>query len=238
MSWKKWLLSGLGALAFVGVDGEAKAQSRQSVEEPAHEVLAVDSGIELRDYAPMIVAEVVIVGDQRRMATGRGFQRLAAYIFAQDRPGAGRTQSESKKIAMTSPVLQDQTQKIAMTSPVMQDSMVVEGAADSGPTQNNAWRTRFVMPAEYTMATLPEPPADITLTEMPARRVAAIMFNGYGTSDDLEMMEARLRGWMEEKGHQASGPVEYAFYDGPWVRPQQRRNEVIIPVASDGKTED
>jgi effector-binding domain-containing protein len=211
------------AIAALGA-GVASAQSREETEQPAHEVVAFGEGIELRDYEPMIVAEVTVEGSRRRAAQ-RGFQRLAAYIFAQDRPGMdkpgnGAKAKQDEKIAMTSPVLQDQ--KIAMTSPVLRDTI----ETDAG----QAWRTRFVMPAKYTMETLPDAPEDITLTTVPARRMAAIVFNGYGASDDLAMMEARLRDWMTEEGHEASGAPEYAFYDGPWVPPAYRRNEVMIPV--------
>ncbi len=198
---------------------QSPAQSRDSIEEPAHEIIARGEGFELRDYQPMIVAEVSIEGERRR-ATSAGFRRLAAYIFAQDRPLAGERQDQGEKIAMTSPVLQDQ--KIAMTAPVLQDS-----PADAA---SSVWRTRFVMPASYTMESLPTPPKDITLTEIPARRMAAVLFNGYGERDDLALMESMLRGWIKEQGYTVSGEVEYAFYDGPWVSGPFRRNEVMLPV--------
>jgi|GEM_PF-5076145 len=41
------------------------AQQREQTEEPAHEVVAFGDAIELRDYEPMIVAEVTIAGDRR-----------------------------------------------------------------------------------------------------------------------------------------------------------------------------
>lgn len=216
-----WIAAALGIAALGGV--VAAAQYRERIEEPAHEVLASGEGFELRDYAPMIVAEVIIEGERRR-ATRAGFQRLAAYIFAQDRPGAERGEGQDEKIAMTSPVMQDQTQRIAMTSPVMQDNQDTQSA--TGP-----WRTRFVMPAKFTMETLPETPADITLTKVPARRMAAVRFNGFGGKEDLTRGETELRAWMAENGYEADGKVEYAFYDGPWVPGQFRRNEVMIPVA-------
>ncbi|MEP2734745.1 MAG: heme-binding protein [Erythrobacter sp.] len=216
---------GIGATLSVAALGGvvAAAQYRENIEEPAHEVIATGEGFELRQYAPMITAEVTIEGDRRR-ATRAGFQRLAAYIFAQDRPGAAKDADQKEKIAMTSPVMQDQTQKIAMTSPVMQDNQDTEDA-------NGPWRTRFVMPSKYTMETLPETPSDITLNTVPARRMAAVMFNGFGSADDLAVMETKLRTWIAEKGYETDGKVEYAFYDGPWVPGQYRRNEVLIPVA-------
>ena len=124
---------------------------------------------------------------------------------------------------MTSPVMQDAPEKIEMTSPV------TVGQGDG----IGSWRTRFVMPAKYTMHTLPEPPADITLTQIPSRRMASVQFDGRGTSQDLAKMECFLRRWMEEEGLVASGPAEFAFYDAPMVPPIMRRNEVMIPVEAE-----
>ena len=204
----KWIASG-AVVAALGA-GIAYAQYRNT-EEPAFVSLEREDAFELREYAPMIVAEVTHTGDRQR-ALGAGFRRLAAYIFAQDRPG--------DKIAMTSPVMQDPPETIAMTSPV------TVGQGD----ETGSWRTRFVMPSEYTMETLPEPPADITLTEIPARRMASVKFNGRGSSSDLADIESFLRRWMEERGLVAAGPPEYAFYDAPMVPAAMRRNEVMIPV--------
>ena len=107
-----------------------------------------------------------------------------------------------------------------MTAPVLQDGG--EGAG--------GWRTRFVMPADYTLDTLPQPPSDITLTEVPRRRIAAISFSGSATTKDLDEKEQALRAWIAARKLVAAGPVEYAFYDAPMVPPQVRRNEVMIPV--------
>ena len=208
---KFWKYAAAGAAVLsIGAAG-AYAQYRNSVDEPDYSLVSEDGDIQLREYAPMIVAEVTHTGDRRR-ALNAGFRRLAAYIFAQDRPG--------KEIAMTSPVMHGQGEKIAMTSPVMQD-----GGETSG-----SWRTRFVMPAEYTMETLPTPPEDVTLVEMPPRKVAAIRFSGRGSSDDLAAREEELRAWIADRDLTIAGPAEFAFYDAPMVPPPLRRNEVIIPV--------
>lgn len=211
MKISKWALAGAAVAALGTV---TYAQYRSNSEEPDYTSIQKDGAIELRDYPALVVAEVTHIGDRRR-AAGAGFRRLAAYIFAQDRPGA--------KIAMTAPVLQDQTQKIAMNSPVIQDA-----------EQGGAWRTRFIMPPEYTLDTLPEAAEDITLTELPARRMAAIRFSGNGNGADLRENEDLLRSWIaEQDGLSITGEAEFAFYDAPMVPPPIRRNEVMIPVASE-----
>lgn len=194
----KWIATGLG-LAAIGV-AAVYAQSR-TTEEPAFALVRADGDFELRDYPALVVAEVTSAGD-RRGASGASFRRLAAYIFAQDRPEGGES------IAMTAPVIQQET-----------------GAG--------AWRMRFVMPAQYTLETLPPAPADIALTEVPARRMAAVRFSGNGAAGDLAAREEQLRKWLAGQGIAPAGEAEFAFYDAPMVPGPLRRNEVLIPVASE-----
>lgn len=195
----------------------AFAQYRKT-EQPDFALVRAAGAFELRDYPALVVAEVTSRGD-RQQASGASFRRLAAYIFAQDRPRGG------EQIAMTAPVLQQpvsRDERIAMTAPMLQQE------AGAG-----AWRMRFVMPAKYTLETLPPAPRDITLTQIPARRVAAVRFSGNGSSADLARMTARLEAWIAETGLSAAGAAEYAFYDAPMVPGSLRRNEVLIPVAKD-----
>lgn len=196
MKAARWIAAGAG-LAAVGAIA-AITQARQT-EEPEYRLVRADGDFSVRDYPPLVVAEVSHAGTRER-ASGASFRRLAAYIFAQDRPEGG------ERIAMTAPVLQDETR----------------------PGQ---WRMRFVMPSQYTLATLPPAPGDIALTEVPARRMAAIRFAGNGEARDLALMEARLRDWMREAGLMPAGDAEYAFYNAPMVPGPLRRNEVLIPVA-------
>lgn len=224
MGWTKRIGVGFGLAAALGALASVTyAQYRDGTEEPAFTVLKSEKAYELRDYEPMIVAEVTHPGDRRR-ASSKSFRRLAAYIFGQDRPEGGES------IAMTSPVLQDrvdapavdQNQEIAMTAPVMEEE-----------TDTDVWRMRFVMPSKFTMATLPAAPDDITLTEVPARRVAAVKFNGNGSARDLADMEGFLSEWIAKQGLTPVGDFEYAFYDAPMVPGPLRRNEVLIEVVAD-----
>ena len=211
---------GLGLIGAAAISAAlVPLQADDENEQPVYEAVAEEGPFQLRAYEPMLVAEVTHRGERGR-ALNAGFRRLAAYIFAQERPGRDEGEGQSEKIAMTSSVIVDETAEIAMTSPVMQD-----------PGREGAWRTRFVMPRKYTLETLPEAAEDITLTEVPARRMASVRFAGYGSSRNLAVAEEALRDWMEEEGFEAAGAPEYAFYDSPMVPPRYRRNEVLIPVA-------
>jgi DNA gyrase inhibitor GyrI len=197
MKTARWIAAGAG-LVVAGA-AAAYAQYRQT-EEPDFAVVRTDGDFELRDYPALVVAEVSHAGTRER-ASGASFRRLAAYIFAQDRPEGG------EKIAMTAPVLQDEPR----------------------PGQ---WRMRFVMPAKYTLETLPPAPADITLTKTPARRMGALRFSGNGSGADLALMEARLREWITAQRLMPAGEAEFAFYDAPMIPGPLRRNEVLIPVTA------
>lgn len=197
MNTRRWIAAGLG---LVAVGAAAVYAQIRNTEEPAFTVVRTQGAFELRDYPALVVAEVTTSGDRQR-ASGASFRRLAAYIFAQDRPQGGES------IAMTAPVLQQQT-----------------GAGQ--------WQMRFVMPAKYTLETLPPAPSDIALTRVPARRMAAIRFSGDGSADDLAAREAQLRGWLAAQGLAPAGAAEFAFYNAPMVPGPLRRNEVLIPVAA------
>ena len=92
-----------------------------AVEEPKFEVLAQETGFELRQYAPYMVAEVTVPGPAEDVGS-QGFKLLAAYIFGGNQ---GR-----RSIAMTTPVTNTAAPvRLAMTTPVTQSAT---GAATSG----------------------------------------------------------------------------------------------------------
>ena len=89
-----------------------------AIEEPRFTSIFKAGSFEVRQYAPMLVAETVVDGDMDE-ASNRGFRKIADFIF-------GNNQSAqtggSAKIAMTAPVTQEpqleKSEKIAMTAPV------------------------------------------------------------------------------------------------------------------------
>lgn len=198
---------GIGAVSLAGAAGYYLYE--RNTEQPKYQVVAKDGAFEVRQYPGMLVAETVTSGS-RGEALNRGFRELANYIFAKSRPG--------EKISMTAPVMQDR-EKIPMTAPVLQEASV-----------DGEWRTRFVMPARYTRATLPTPPAGVSIIEIPGRRVAGIRFGGAASDLAIEEHESRLRRWMSSRGMEPGGAAEYAFYNSPFIPPFLRRNEILIPV--------
>jgi hypothetical protein len=189
-----------------------------ATEEPKFTVIEKSEPFELRTYAPQLVAEVKVEGDLD-VASSQGFRLIAAFIFGQNQV--------SEKISMTVPVGIEtaQSTKIAMTVPVG-----IEASQGSAKGVNQ-WVFSFIMPSEYTMATLPKPLNPlVTIRELPAQRRAAITFSGfYNEAKVLEKTKV-LEEWIKSKQWQAIGSPQFARYNPPWSIPFMRRNEILITV--------
>jgi DNA gyrase inhibitor GyrI len=99
--------------------------------------------------------------------------------------------------------------------------------------EGKAWLVRFVMPASYTMKTLPEPVNKaVQLREVPASRYAVIRFSGMGDQKSLEKHTSALEAFIKEKSLESISEPTYAFFNPPWTLPPLRRNEVMIEVAA------
>ena len=207
---KAYLQRFIVALALAGATlntGTAMANT----EEPEFTLVLKEEAFELRDYAPMIAAEVSVDGD-RDSAVSAGFRILAGYIFGGN---AG-----SAKIDMTAPVTQSKGETIAMTAPVTQT-----GAA-------GVWAIRFMMPKAYTIASLPKPnDARIRFVEIPGRRVAVLRFSGLWSDSNLMSHREELAALLKAKKLKPQGEPSFAFYDPPWQPFFWRRNEIMWEVS-------
>jgi hypothetical protein len=184
-----------------------------ALEEPTYQVEWSGEEVELRRYAPSIVAETQVEGE-REEASREGFRRLARYIF-----GGNRSRTS---IAMTAPVAQSAatSERIAMTAPVAQS------AASEG-----TWTVQFTMPAAWAIDTLPTPEDDrVLLRELPERRVLVLSYRG-GWSEGLRARkEARLQEVARERRLEPVGALTWARYDPPWTLWFLKRNELWVGV--------
>jgi hypothetical protein len=203
-----------------------------AVEEPKFETVLQEAKFEVRQYAPLIVAETWVDGDMSA-ASGKGFRLIADYIFGNNKMPHS---AQSAKVAMTAPVTmepQSASSKIAMTAPVAMEP--APGAAGLAGAQR--WRVHFVMPSQYSMATLPTPNnAAVTLREVPAKRVAVATYSGFNTDSRIQEETQTLVAWMLERKLAAAGPAQLARYDPPWTLPIWRRNEIHIEVSAATQT--
>ncbi len=178
------------------------------VEQAKYTVVSQDGDIEIRDYAPMIVAETVVSGE-RSQAISQGFKIIADYIF-------GNNQG-SQKVAMTAPVMQNRSETIPMTAPVTQQG------------NDTGWIVRFVMPASYTLSSLPQPKnSAVKIVMMTSQKFAVIRFSGTATSELLAEKQNQLVDYMRKNNLTVLGDATFAFYNPPWTLPFLRHNEVMI----------
>jgi hypothetical protein len=185
-----------------------------AIDEPSYEVLNQESPFEVRQYSPILIAEVLVDGSMDE-ASNKGFRMIADFIFGNN---IGVDQ-RSNKIAMTAPVTLE-PQKIAMTAPV-----TVEKADAS------QWRVQFVMPKEYTLETLPKPNnKNVNIREVTGKRYAVIRYSGSNSSDKFEKRTQELMQWIEAKHFKVIGTPQLARYNPPWTLPPWRRNEVLIEI--------
>lgn len=198
-----------------------------AIEEPKFTLVSKEGAIELRQYAPFLIAETMVEGDMDE-ASNRGFRLIADFIFGNNQ--AASESGSSAKIAMTAPVTvvpDASAQKIAMTAPVTVTA--VESAAN--PMAARRWRVHFVMPSEYSLATLPKPKnSAVTIREVPAKQFAVLGYSGFNTESKVQQRTAELLSWVKAKNLNPLGPPQLSRYDPPWTLPMWRRNEIMVEL--------
>ena len=184
------------------------ADTYKSSETPKYTVDRRDGPIEVRDYAPRLMAEVSVEGS-RSAAISAGFRVLAAYIFGANDGGA--------KMAMTTPVTQVPGETIAMTTPVTQMA------------RDGNWLVQFMMPGEFSLPGLPKAKdPHIRFVSLPANRQVVLRFSGIAGERVLQAKEGELRSWARGQALTVTAGPFYYFYDAPWTLPWNRRNEVAF----------
>ncbi len=182
-----------------------------AIEEPDYEVIRKFDNVELRQYAPYVVAEVVL-DTPAKDAGNQAFPILAGYIF-------GKNKGE-KKFAMTAPVTQTAAPaRMDMTAPVTQ-------AAVAGGTL-----VQFVLPKWVTLATAPEPiDPRVQLRLVPAATWAVIRYSGtWSQANYLEHL-GELKSTVEAAGVATQGEPVLARYDPPFTPWFMRRNEIWLAL--------
>ena len=206
---KKWTMI-TSIIALILIVGVLAGPVLSDVEKPDYKVIQSEQNIEIRQYEPMIIAEVEVDG-KREGAIGDGFRLIADYIFGNN--------TVKRDIAMTAPVQQQESQKIAMTAPVQQQST------------GRSWQISFVMPSKYSMESLPEPNNDrVRLKEILTKKFIVIEFSGTNSNENVTKHENQLMNYIEGNNLKITGSPKYAFYNPPWSLPFLRRNEVMIEI--------
>ncbi len=197
-----------------------------AIEEPKYEVVTADAQFEVRHYAPILIAETIVEGDMDA-ASSKGFRLIADFIFGNNQ----QSDSDKKaKIAMTAPVtVEPQSSKIAMTAPVT----VEPQAAESSMKIAKTWRINFVMPSQYTLATIPKPKNNaVTLREVPSKYFIVHKYSGFNTVSRVQSKTDEAVEWATKRSYKIIGIPQLSRYDPPWTLPMFRRNEIMIEIAA------
>ena len=157
-----------------------------AIEEPDFQVLQRLDGVEIRQYASYVVAEVVVPGPADS-AGNQAFPLLFGYI-------SGKNKGE-RKMAMTAPVTQTPTpMKMAMTAPVTQ-----------APTADG-YLVQFVLPKSVTLDAAPEPlDSRVKIREVPAAKVAVVRFSGFWSEDNNQRHLTQLTSGLQAAGMRWKG---------------------------------
>lgn len=207
-SGQRTLVSSL-LVTFVGLASLLTPMTSHAIEEPAYAVIEKLQDVEIREYAPFTVAEVVVAGDHNA-AGNAAFPILAGYIF-------GKNKGE-RKFAMTAPVTQAAIPvKMEMTAPVTQTA--VQGG----------FLVQFVLPNGVTVANAPEPlDPRIALREEPARRIAVLQYSGFWSDANFNKHLAQLQSTLRGANLKWTGEPVLSRYNAPFTPWFMRRNEVWL----------
>ena len=142
-------------------------------EEPRFDIVLSDADVEIRRYAPALLAEVTIAGNHDA-ALDEAFDRLAIYIFGEN--------IDRSKLPMTTPVGQKvEGEVMPMTTPV--------GQRDAG----GAWTVSFFLGNDLRSEDAPQPiDTGIRLTTSPQRTVAVVRYSGNNTEERRQDGRKRL----------------------------------------------
>jgi hypothetical protein len=172
-----------------------------------------------------LIAETIVEGDMDA-ASGKGFRLIADFIFGNNH----QADSDKKaKIAMTAPVtVEPQSSKIAMTTPVTVEPQAAESSMKTAKT----WRINFVMPSQYTLATIPKPKNNaVTLREVPSKYFIVHKYSGFNTVSRVQAKTDEAVEWATKRSYKIIGTPQLSRYDPPWTLPMFRRNEIMIEIA-------
>ena len=188
----------------------AASMPARAIEEPAYEVTAKIGDVEVRQYAPYVVAEVLMAGSAAE-AGNKAFRILASYIF-------GRNKGE-KRLPMTAPVTQTAAPMKLTMGPVGQS------AARGG------YLVQFILPRGVTLETAPQPiDQRIVLRQVQPMRVAVIRYSGFWSDANFNSHLAQLEETLRRAGVQWSGEPIYSRYNPPFTPWFLRRNEIWLPL--------
>lgn len=184
--------------------------SVKTIEEPAFQLIIEEGSFTIRDYKPFMIAKAKVKG-RYDQAASLGFRLIADFIFGNNQ--------EQTKISMTAPVIQRQSNLMSLQ------------ATSSEKRDEAEYEIAFVMPSQYTLATLPKPRnPSVMIEEVQPRRMAVVRFSGVFSEQVAYQKRDLLKAWLKTKGFSTLGIERVARYNPPGTPPFMNRHEVWIEL--------
>jgi len=219
----------LGALGILGLGfaGRRYVQDR-ATPQIEYETVSWIGDAEIRRYPPTVVVETVAPSENV------AFRRLFRYITGENRRAAAVSMTApvesapgGESVAMTAPVESAPAPSAAESASVSMTAPVESESGDEGV------RMAFYLPAEYDYGSAPRPTDDsVRLVERPGRTLAVLAFSWWATDGRVARKTAQLRSALADADErfEVVGDPFLLRYEGPWVPPFLRTNEVAVDV--------
>ena len=187
----------------------------RAIEEPDYAVLRKLGEVEVRFYAPYVVAQVFVAGTENMaddMAEDKGVPVLAEYLFGKNRG--------EKQASWPAPITPGAVStRLEMTAPVTRISAA------------GGYMVRFVLPKRVSLESAPEPiDGRVQLRAIPERRLAAITFSGFWSEANYAEHLDKLKAALRAADLSWSGEPVYARYNPPMTPWFMRRNEIWLAL--------
>ena len=182
-----------------------------AAQEPAYKTVCPINNVEVRQYAPSVVAEVVLDASAED-AGNQAFPILAGCIFGKNKG--------QKKFAIPAPV-----------TPAAAPMRMVKTAPVTQAAEADVMRVQIVLPKGVTLETAPEP----LDTHLQPRTVAAsswavIRYSGIWSQSNHQEHRGVLRTTLEAADSATQGEPALARYNAPMTAWFLRRNEVWLAL--------
>lgn len=183
-----------------------------SVKQPSYALVASRPDYQIRRYQDLLVASVRVEHNSSQ-ELNNAFRIIARFIFGNN--------TKKHQVAMTAPVVsREASSQLPMTSPVL-----------TTRSDNQGFELVFIMPAEYTKDSLPEPlDKRIQVSVVKQLLVGVATFGWYPTKGRVQQHERDLQAALERDGYAIEGAPMLARYNPPFAFPLLMKNEVWIPV--------
>ena len=218
---RKTLVLGAAALAGAAVAGSRYLQDRGTPRVEYETVARIDD-VEIRRYPPTVLVETTAATENR------AFRRLFGYISGQNEP--------AEAVSMTAPVESEPAaeagESVATGAPVESESVAMTAPVETD-REGEGVRMAFYLPAEYDYDSAPRPTDEsVRLVEQPGRTLAVLGFSWWTSEGRVARKTEELASTLAaaEEPFEVVGDPVLMRYEGPWVPPFLRTNEVAVPV--------